>query len=235
MRDSPEAYPGICELADAEQGLNRYYSNIVSLIFRWVDSNPKPISEMRILEFGAGTGFLAEIIQEKYKVTVDCLEIDATLLSMMQKKGLNTFKSLDSIECQYDLIYTSNVLEHIDNDVLTLIKLKSYLADNGMLAIYVPAFPVLFSDLDRSVGHFRRYTKADLRSKLQSNGYTIRKLQFADSLGFFASLLIRFSGYKSKGNLGGLKSIKFYDRFIFPISKILDIIGFKYVFGKNLF
>jgi hypothetical protein len=94
---------------------------------------------------------------------------------------------------------------------------------------------MLFSDLDRSVGHFRRYTKVDLREKLQTNGFKVRKLQFADSLGFFASLLIRFTGYKSKGNLGGLKSIKLYDKYIFPLSKSLDMIGLKYLFGKNLF
>jgi SAM-dependent methyltransferase len=235
MKDSSDPYSGITELADAEQGLNRYYSNIVDLIFGMNLENRKITSEMKILEFGAGTGFLAEIIQRKYKVDVDCLEIDPTLISTMKKKGLRTFESLDSLNCKYDLIYSSNVLEHIENDSLSLAQLKPYLALDGNLAIYVPAFPILFSDLDRKVGHFRRYTKSDLRNKLNANGYKICKIQFADCLGFFASVLIIVSGYKSKGNLGGIRSLKFYDRYIFPISKFLDAAGLRYLFGKNLF
>ena len=52
--------------------------------------------------------------------------------------------------------------------------------------------------------------------------------------GFFASLLVKFLGYDREGGIGSIKSIKFYDKWVFPISKFLDWMGCKYLIGKNL-
>jgi hypothetical protein len=132
------------------------------------------------------------------------------------------------------LIFSSNVLEHIEKDVEVLSDLRQLLRPSGKLMNYIPAFPILFSDLDVSVGHFRRYTKRELKLKLKEAGYKVDKIHYVDSLGFPASLLLRIIGYRSRGNIGGLRSMKIYDRYIFPFSKILDQIGFKWLFGKNI-
>lgn len=234
MQNENESYSGITELADAEQGLLNYYSNIVRLIVSDMEENKAQLNNLSILEFGAGTGFLSELIQEKYGLRVDCLEIDEILIQILRDKGFVTFSDLDSLNQKYDLVFSSNVLEHIDDDVQVLVDLKRNLKLNGVLVTYVPAFPILFSDLDRAVGHYRRYTRKELKSKLQQAGYQIDKIQYVDSLGFPASLLLRFIGYKSRGNIGGLASLRIYDNFIFPISSFLDSLGFKYVIGKNL-
>ena len=141
---------------------------------------------------------------------------------------------MTEIDKKYDLIFTSNVLEHIEKDVAVLSDLGQLLMPTGKLVNYVPAFPILFSDLDISVGHFRRYTKKELRLKLNEAGYKVDKIHYVDSLGFPASLLIRVIGYKSRGNVGGLRSMRIYDNYVFPLSKILDQIGFKKLFGKNI-
>jgi SAM-dependent methyltransferase len=230
----PVPYSGISELADAEQGLFNYYSNIISLVVQKSSVKSFDGSKFRVLEFGAGTGFLSELMQEKYGVEVDCLEIDETLIEILKSKGFRTFSTLEMLTGKYDLIFSSNVLEHIEHDCVVLADLTKYLQQSGQLVTYVPAFPILFSDLDRSVGHYRRYTKRELRKKLRQAGYKINRIQFVDSLGFPASLLLRLLGYKSKGNLGGLTSLRVYDRFFFPISKLLDQLGFRFLFGKNL-
>lgn len=232
MQGESESYSGITELADAEQGLLNYYSNIVRLIAS--DSLGNKASLNKILEFGAGTGFLSELIQDKYEVVVDCLEIDATLINILRDKGFTTFSELENLNEKYDLVFSSNVLEHIEDDVQVLINLKKNLKPNGVLVTYVPAFPILFSDLDRAVGHYRRYTRKELNLKLIQAGYAVDKIQYVDSLGFPASLLLRFMGYKSRGNIGGLASLRIYDKLIFPISRLLDSLGLKHLFGKNL-
>ena len=84
------------------------------------------------------------------------------------------------------------------------------------------------------MGHFRRYTKKELKLKLNRAGYRVDDIHYVDSLGFPASLLIRIIGYKSHGNLGGLRSMRIYDRYMFPLSKMLDQIGFNKLFGKNI-
>ena len=74
---------------------------------------------------------------------------------------LKVFNDINKTKDQYDFIYSSNVLEHIYDDVKSLKQLESKLTKNGTLVLYLPAFQILYSDLDRSVGHFRRYSKKE--------------------------------------------------------------------------
>jgi hypothetical protein len=56
------------------------------------------------------------------------------------------------------------------------------LSDNGVLAIYVPAFQILFSELDSQVGHYRRYSRKDLRQKLRQSGFEVEKIVYVDKV-----------------------------------------------------
>ena len=113
--------------------------------------------------------------------------------------------------------------------------IKRVLETNGRLAIYVPALPMLFSDLDRKVGHFRRYKKKELISKVRQAGFQVEKCFYSDSIGVLASLMLIILGFRNKAGLGSKKSMMFYDRTIYPISKTLDRFIFKKIIGKNLF
>ena len=93
---------------------------------------------------------------------------------------------------------------------------------------------ILFSDLDRSVGHYRRYGKQELIDKVERAGLNTVNCKYVDSLGFFASIAIKVIGYKSVGNIGSASSLKLYDTLIFPISRIIDRITFGNILGKNL-
>ncbi len=130
-----------------------------------------------------------------------------------------------------DYIYALNVLEHIEDDEATLMKIWSKLKPDGVLLVYVPAFQILYSSMDRKVGHFRRYTKRALLEKLRKVGFHVMNARYADSLGFFVSLLFRFLG-NNTGSLNCLGLI-LYDRIIFPISKICDVL-FSSFLGKNI-
>ena len=125
------------------------------------------------------------------------------------------------------------MLEHIDNDTEILLKLNKKMMPNGVLCIYVPAFPILFSIFDKSIGHFRRYRKKDLIYKLEKTGFEILKADYVDSLGFLLVLVLKFSNLIKK-TVESDKSFSIYDRFGFPISRILDRLGGKFLFGKNI-
>lgn len=75
--------------------------------------------------------------QFKTGVKPYCLEIDPNLLAVIKKRGFKCYQSFDRIKKKFDLIYTSNVLEHIKDDQLALNKLNSKLKDDGQLVIYV--------------------------------------------------------------------------------------------------
>jgi len=108
----------------------------------------------------------------------------------------------------------------------------SKLKNAGSLIIYVPAFQVLYSDLDEKFGHFRRYQKSDLLRKLKNSGFEVTKSRYSDSIGFFAWLFIKIKGYSPEKSKE--KSMGIYDKYAFPLSKLLDALGCKFLFGKNL-
>jgi SAM-dependent methyltransferase len=137
-------------------------------------------------------------------------------------------------EDSLDFIYTSNVLEHIEYDEDILRNLATKLKTGGTIAIYVPAFPILFSNLDRNVGHFRRYQKVELIKKLKGAGFEVIECNFSDSLGFISTLCLKLLGFKFDSGTQATVLMKIYDRLILPISKSVDFLGCKYLFGKNL-
>ena len=66
---------------------------------------------------------------------------------------------------KFDTIILINVLEHIEDDRKALANMKKLLKDSGTIIICVPAMPGLYCYMDKNVGHYRRYTKGELRVK----------------------------------------------------------------------
>lgn len=224
-------YPGIQELKTSEQGLQFYSNDIV----KKMKQDLRIEKNNTILDFGAGTGQLAEIWRTKYRINPICIEIDPSLEEVLKLKNFKVFQKLDQIPHMIEFIYTSNVLEHIEDDVSTLIDIRNKLIVGGKLVIYVPALPFLFSAFDVSVGHYRRYSKKELIKKVTESGLEVEKCYWNDSLGILAAVIVKLLGYNKIVNLGNVKTFLIYDKVVYPISKILDSIIFKHVIGKNLF
>ena len=105
-------------------------------------------------------------------------------------------------------------------------------APGGRLLLYVPAFPVLFSSMDRRVGHKRRYHRRELLNRTETAGFAVDRCVYADSLGFFAALIYARLVWHSSGILSPA-AVRRYDRLVFPISRALDT-WLHSSFGKNI-
>jgi SAM-dependent methyltransferase len=184
----------------------------------------------RVLDFGAGDGLFAELMA-RHSLAPVCVEPDLAMSALLQAKGFEAHASLDSLIDRFDTIYSINVLEHIDNDAETLFRLASLALPLGRLVVFVPAWPILYSSMDRRVGHVRRYRKKDLLAKLDRAGWAVQHIRYFDSLGFFSAFAYRFIG-SSTGELSD-GTLAFYDKRIFPVSKLLDRLFSRFV-GKNL-
>jgi SAM-dependent methyltransferase len=230
--ENPE-YSGKNQLEIIEDSLPSYNRNIVKLITKNFPKNSA--NPPKVLDFGAGQGSLAILVKDASGISPECLELDPTLITQLRSLGLESINSLGGLTDNYDFVYTSNVLEHIKDDSSALKNIYRSMKPGGELLIYVPAFQRLFSDMDRQVGHVRRYGKSELRRKVLRAGFSNPHIRYVDSIGFPASIFMKFVGYNSKAGVGSAKSLIFYDRFIFPMSRFLDAIGLKFVFGKNLF
>jgi SAM-dependent methyltransferase len=187
-----------------------------------------------LLEFGAGIGFLADIFRTSFQILPECVELDLNLVAHIESRGFKCFQFLKETKQDYAAIYSSNVLEHIEDDSATLSELFKSLIPGGVIGIYVPAHPFLYSSMDAEIGHVRRYKRSELRDKVIAAGFEIQSLTYDESIGFLASALVKIVGYKNQANLGSKNSLIFYDKFIYPISRVLDRLGFRYIIGKNL-
>lgn len=218
-------YSGTDVLAVMEKAVNynRFLSNLVE---KYASPNDS------ILDFGAGTGQFAKVLELKgYEIL--CVEPDASLNKGLSQAGLKAVRSLDLVEDQsIDYGYSLNVLEHLSDDVSALRKLYAKLKPNGRLLVYVPAMLWLYTQLDRRIGHVRRYSMRALSRSLDSAGFSIERMHYVDSLGFLAAAIFKLLGDRD-GTLRG-ESVRIYDRFGFPLSALLDrLLGS--IIGKNIF
>ncbi len=184
-----------------------------------------------MLDLGAGRGTFAAPLRQS-GIDVLCLEPDATLNATLRTMGLPTLRHLDELaDASIDYIYTFNVLEHIENDRDTIRALAEKLKPGGRMLIYVPAFQALYSAFDRRIGHLRRYRRNALAKMLAAAGLSVQKAAYVDCLGFFAALLYPVIA-RERGELS-LTSVKIFDRWIFPVSRLMDAILWPFI-GKNV-
>jgi len=227
QNSSNTAYSAITELKLVEILVN-YNNSIVSSALKYLKGSKK------IVDFGAGIGTLSLIFRNKYKLNPICIEIDNENINYLTKRNFHPIKDIDAAPSELDAIFSSNVLEHIKDDLIILKKMKDHLKKNGLVFLYVPAKMELWSELDQTVGHYRRYEKETLIAKLQKAGFKVKKIYYADSMGYLATLLWKIKNITNKTKFASKKSLIFYDKYIFPISSFLDNLGFKYILGKNL-
>ncbi len=228
--DNP-AYSGDEELQNLEKFMPNYLDQISASIAEVVLKIPEP---KRILEFGAGRGAISQRVFQKTKFQPVCIEIDPHLIKYLRSKSYEVFNSLDKIDERFELIYTVNVLEHISNDSKVLEEIYQKLNVNGIIIIFVPAFQFLMSAMDEKVGHVRRYSKKEIKTKVIKGGFEIKSIQYFDSLGILAALITKLVGYRGMFDLGGSSTLKIYDRYLIPVSRLLDKLIFHRIVGKNI-
>ena len=182
-----------------------------------------------VLEVGAGIGETARHLLDGRQRSWLCLEPDerlGTRLRAWAEAGdvaplptvqIGTTADLDP-RSRFDTILYIDVLEHIEDDRAEMARAAELLAPRGALIVLSPAFQQLFSDFDRSVGHFRRYTRASLAEVMPPSVRQVR-LRYLDSVGFLASLSNRALLRQA---LPTRRQIALWDRVMIPASRVLD-------------
>jgi SAM-dependent methyltransferase len=183
---------------------------------------------VRILDFGAGIGTYADMLKN-LGYTVDCVELDPDMVKQL-KKNHKVYTDIKDVKGKYDVIYSLNVLEHIEDDAKALEDLKARLSDNGEIVLFVPAFNITYNKLDVVSGHFRRYRKKDLQKLAANTKLNLVKVRYSEPIGFFAGLVYRIIGGGEEINP---KSIALYDKYVFPVSVFFEP-PTRQLFGKNI-
>ena len=219
-------YQGLEDLKLIDKFLKNYNEMIVNHFIDKIDKK-----SYSVLDFGAGIGTLAEIFYKKTSIKPQCFEICSLSQIILLQKGFKLQNEFLNEE-KYDLIYSSNVLEHIEQDFEAVANIKKMLKKNGCLIIVVPAFNFLRSELDNKIGHFRRYDVKTLKKICNQNDLKIENIKFFDFSGFFILFFMKFLKINVIQKITP-KNLIIYDKIIVKINIILDLI-FRKICGKNI-
>jgi SAM-dependent methyltransferase len=147
--------------------------NSIERYSRWIFSKFKTYAGKRILDIGAGIGSITQYFVDdaEFVLATDIFENQLSIITE-RFRGCNIKTLLLNIETDdikklkqynFDTIVCINVLEHLENDLNALLKMKDIVASGGRIIIMVPAGSKLFNNMDKSAGHHRRYDKEDLK------------------------------------------------------------------------
>lgn len=140
-----------------------------------------PSKPQRIIDIGCGDGFFLELLAKRGLIA-DGIDASAEAIELC-KKRFGRFGG--AIKCcfieefrpekLYDLVLCGEVLEHIEDDESFLKEINRLTVLNGILILTVPLDMKLWSKADENAGHFRRYTKSEIFTKLQKAGFYVEK------------------------------------------------------------
>ena len=190
----------------------------------------------KVCEVGPGHGVVCDRYV-KFSQKISLYEKSAKLFQFLKEKYKKNKKikvynrHFNQSKLKYDTILYLDVLEHVEHPKKELKKVFRSLKKGGKLILALPAFQHLFSQFDKDVGHYKRYTIKTFLNEMGGIKYSNLKNYYIDTIGYFLSLTAKIflkKDYKSNFD----KKIKIWN-FLIHISKILDFFTF-YSFGKTL-
>jgi len=200
---------------------------------RWILETVKPYLGNHLVEVGAGTGAFSDLLLETEPETLSLIEPSAmveTLKTNLAAKDFSTeiriypnifaevAERLQTEQSPDSVIYI-NVLEHIEEDEAELKIVHQTLRETGRVFIFVPALPMLFSEFDKRIGHFRRYRKKEIIEKCAAAGFRILLANYFDAAGILPWLM-KYRLLKSTTMESG--AVRLYDKIVVPLAKPLE-------------
>jgi 2-polyprenyl-3-methyl-5-hydroxy-6-metoxy-1,4-benzoquinol methylase len=200
---------------------------------RWMYETIKPFCSGEILEIGSGIGNISQFfLNAGYQITLSdinksyCEELKNRFSLYNNLRGLILLDiacsdfDIEYRNClnKYDTVFSLNVIEHIQNDVLAINNCYKLLKPNGKLIILAPAYQILHNKFDIGLQHYRRYTKKSLNILISRNKFRIIKSKYFNAAGIL--------GWYISGKLQKNKNIPEYqmnlfDNFVF-IFRVID-------------
>ncbi len=119
------------------------------------------------------------------------------------------------------------MLEHIEDDLKELKNAIQKLNSRGHIIIMVPAHQKVYSNLDKAVGHFRRYEKDFFKNNLL--GLELVNFKYLDAMGYLLYYLNRI--FFKKETFPSKLKIFLWDKIFTPVTVIIDFIT-NYRLGK---
>ncbi len=171
---------------------NFTYINILPTLNSCLNKNVK-----KIIDIGCGSGTISLYLASKgYKVkgidiskkAIKACRESAESIGLTNVEFEVSHFPRDVLKGKYDLVFFSEVIEHLPDDELALKKIYKLLNPHGVLFLSTPSknAPLyrigLAKKFDKEVGHLRRYTVGELEEKLKRNKFSVKKIYKKESV-----------------------------------------------------
>jgi SAM-dependent methyltransferase len=178
-----------------QDGARKYAYDFDGVIRRYMMKTLAPhFRPGRALELGCYTGEVAELIAGVYndltvvEASSDLAAAAALRLGGRAKVVTATIETAP-LDGRYDAIFLVHTLEHVDDAVVVLKRIRGWLTDTGRLFVAVPnahaasrqiavhmglvAYPEAVTDAERQQGHHRTYTLESLERDAKAAGLSV--------------------------------------------------------------
>ena len=169
---------------------------VISTVYHynlWVFDCLRDYIGPRVLEVGAGVGTITQFLLNQESVT--CLEPFRTYYDYLSHRfrehgnvhvyplAIQETPSESVPAGQFDSAICINVLEHIEDHVDALRRMRQLVRPGGRVIVFVPSLPIIYGDMDRAMGHYRRYTLRSLRRVFVEAGIRPRRGHYVNMVG----------------------------------------------------
>jgi SAM-dependent methyltransferase len=149
---------------------------------KWMADTVRPWLGDHVLELGSGIGNMTQHLSRGRKRYMASDIEDEHLARLRvrfrgrpnltsQRCDLTHPADFKDLRGQFDTVVCLNVVEHVEDDLLALRNIRSALKPGGRAIILVPQDQAIYGSLDKVLGHYRRYSEQQLRSRMEEAGF----------------------------------------------------------------
>jgi SAM-dependent methyltransferase len=196
---------------------------------QWILERVQRFLGSRLLEAGSGIGTMSKLLLRRERLVV--VDYEPLYVARLQQQfghlehvriepmDLTDPQDLARVKDErLDTIFSSNVLEHIEADQAVLEGFQRVLTPGGHCIMVVPAGPKLYTRVDAELGHYRRYSEEQLRTKMTAAGFEV---VHAERFNRFGAL-----GWWVSGNILRRRDLTprqmiWFDRLL-PLAKLME-------------
>ena len=223
-----------CSVKETRVEFYRRWSKSAQTYFKWQAELISGFVGDRLADIGCGLGNFAWIYKDRElylgmdsdkDIRREISKIDlprnfrmAAVHDICQDEAVSELRkhSVDTVIC-------INTLEHIKDHRRALLNMLSGISQGDHVCLIVPALQCLYGTLDLFDGHYRRYSKEDLRELVRGIGAEIVHIRYMNIIGalgwFLKGKIIREKVYRTSNFTMMVKLlplIRRFERFIEP-------------------
>jgi 2-polyprenyl-3-methyl-5-hydroxy-6-metoxy-1,4-benzoquinol methylase len=162
------------DLLELEQGVDPadhwYYRTKADALLRSLERHS--VAPRQITDVGAGSGFFSSVLLDRFpQARARC--VDPNYSDEQLAAGSQRLEFVREGSGPADLYLFMDVLEHVEDDRALLDAYLDQAPAGSWFFVSVPAMSFLWSGHDVYLGHYRRYTLAQIEAVVRSSGLRV--------------------------------------------------------------